>query len=121
MKELAERLGASRSSLPRSATDPACADVDNATAGQVLKRLKAEDFVLEQTGTRRQRGKNSTQPESMRAPALCVNKCVSLSIDQSSFDPQVLLAGTRSRSSARSSSTSTLAKAPNSLSPLLSS
>ncbi|BGO97761.1 Meiosis-specific protein HOP1 [Rhodotorula toruloides] len=57
MKELAERL-----------------DVDNATAGQVLKRLKAEEFVLEQTGTRRQRGKNSTQPESMRAPALCVNK-----------------------------------------------
>ncbi|BGP22867.1 meiosis-specific protein HOP1 [Rhodotorula toruloides] len=57
MKELAERL-----------------DVDNATAGQVLKRLKVEDFVLEQTGTRRQRRKNSTQPDSMRTPALCVNK-----------------------------------------------
>lgn len=61
------------------------ADVDNATAGQVLKRLKAEEFVLEQTGTRRQRGKNSTQPESMRVPALCVNKCVPLSLVAPSF------------------------------------
>ncbi|BGP46103.1 hypothetical protein JCM10450v2_001943 [Rhodotorula kratochvilovae] len=49
--------------------------VDNSTASQVLKRLKAEEYIIEQGGSsRRQRGKNGSQVGSLKTAPLVVNK-----------------------------------------------
>ncbi|BGP38010.1 hypothetical protein JCM10449v2_001937 [Rhodotorula kratochvilovae] len=49
--------------------------VDNSTASQVLKRLKAEEYIVEQGGSsRRQRGKNGSQVGSLKTAPLVVNK-----------------------------------------------
>ncbi|KPV75942.1 uncharacterized protein RHOBADRAFT_52950 [Rhodotorula graminis WP1] len=58
MPQLANRLG-----------------VDNSTAAQFIKRLKAEEFVLEQgVPQRRSRAKNASQAGSLKAGSLAVNK-----------------------------------------------
>ncbi|GAA6016341.1 hypothetical protein JCM8202_005573 [Rhodotorula sphaerocarpa] len=48
--------------------------VDSATAGQVLKRLKSESFVVEQVPTRKGKSKGSSQLGSLKAAPLVVNK-----------------------------------------------
>ncbi|POY70179.1 hypothetical protein BMF94_6762 [Rhodotorula taiwanensis] len=48
--------------------------VDNSTAGQVLKRLKSESFIVEQSASRKSKGKGGTQVGSLKAPAQAVNK-----------------------------------------------
>ncbi|GAA5978427.1 hypothetical protein JCM10908_004351 [Rhodotorula pacifica] len=51
--------------------------VDNATAGQVLKRLKAESFITEQgTTSRKGKGRAASQIGSLKAGAASANKCV---------------------------------------------
>ncbi|GJN88507.1 hypothetical protein Rhopal_001473-T1 [Rhodotorula paludigena] len=58
MKELAKRL-----------------EIDNSTAGQVIKRLKAEDFVVEQSASsRRHKGKSGSQVGSLKQGVQVVNK-----------------------------------------------
>ncbi|GAA5841961.1 hypothetical protein JCM11251_001427 [Rhodosporidiobolus azoricus] len=57
MKELAERLA-----------------VDNATAGQVLKRLQAEEFIYEQTPRRSLKSKGNSQVGSLKKGPLVVDK-----------------------------------------------
>ncbi|GAA5960528.1 hypothetical protein JCM8115_003209 [Rhodotorula mucilaginosa] len=48
--------------------------VDNATAGQVLKRLKAESFIVEQGASRKGKGKVGSQIGSLKAAPQVVNK-----------------------------------------------
>ncbi|TNY22506.1 hypothetical protein DMC30DRAFT_415050 [Rhodotorula diobovata] len=49
--------------------------VDNSTAAQVIKRLKSEEFMLEQGAPqRRQRGENASQVGSLKAGTFIVNK-----------------------------------------------
>ncbi|KWU44924.1 DNA-binding protein [Rhodotorula sp. JG-1b] len=48
--------------------------VDNATAGQVLKRLKAESFIIEQGASRKGKGKVGSKIGSLKAVPHVVNK-----------------------------------------------
>ncbi|GAA5996305.1 uncharacterized protein JCM10292_007522 [Rhodotorula paludigena] len=58
MKELAKRL-----------------EIDNSTAGQVIKRLKAEEFVVEQSASsRRHKGKSGSQVGLLKQGVQVVNK-----------------------------------------------
>jgi len=53
------------------------AGIDNSTAAQVIKRLKAEEYMLEQAAPqRRARAKNASQAASRKAGSLSVNKYV---------------------------------------------
>jgi hypothetical protein len=61
--------------------------VDNATAGQVLKRLKAESFIVEQGASRKGKGKVGSQIGSLKAAPQVVNKSVVSSYKESGEPP----------------------------------
>lgn len=91
-KDLGKYLGpflSSRASYLRPPLRLICSPiaVDNATAGQVLKRLKAESFIVEQGASRKGKGKGGSQIGSLKAAPQVVNKSVASSVLRTFSEP----------------------------------